>query len=158
MNPDIRIWEIDRSSRAGTKLRLTERVETEEMLEAVLVANPDMLISGLTLVGRQVPVETGFVDLLGIDEDGRLVVFELKREKLTRAAVAAHSGDADHRFRPAERRFQAMPITLEGRSPHGEREALAPADRGYRPRRRGLIASGSNKLPPPGMGPGDGSR
>ena len=58
------------------------------MLEAVLVANPDMLMSGLTLVGRQVPVETGFVDLLGIDEDGRLVVFELKREKLTRAAVA----------------------------------------------------------------------
>ena len=88
MNPDIRIWEIDRSSRAGTKLRLIERVETEEMLEAVLVANPDMLMSGLTLVGRQVPVETGFVDLLGIDEDGRLVVFELKREKLTRAAVA----------------------------------------------------------------------
>ena len=45
-------------------------------------------MSGLTLVGRQVPVETGFVDLVGIDEDGRLVVFELKREKLTRAAVA----------------------------------------------------------------------
>ena len=54
----------------------------------MLVANPDMLMSGLTLVGRQVPVETGFVDLLGIDEDGRLVVFELKREKLTSAAVA----------------------------------------------------------------------
>ena len=73
MKTDIGIWEIDRSSRAGTKLRLTERVDTEEMLEAVLVANPDMLMSGLTLVGRQVPVETGFVDLLGIDEDGRLV-------------------------------------------------------------------------------------
>ena len=43
---------------------------------------------GLTLVGRQVPVETGYADLLGIDEDGRLVVFELKREKLTRKAVA----------------------------------------------------------------------
>ena len=40
MKTDIGIWEIDRSSRAGTKLRLTERVETEEMLEAVLVANP----------------------------------------------------------------------------------------------------------------------
>ena len=58
------------------------------MLEVVLVANPDMLMRGLTLVGRQVPVETGYVDLLGIDEDGRLVVFELKREKLTRDAVA----------------------------------------------------------------------
>lgn len=88
MKTDIGIWEIDRTSQAGTKLDLAERIETEEMLEAVLVANPEMLMQGLSLVGRQVPVETGFVDLLGIDEDGRLVVFELKREKLTRAAVA----------------------------------------------------------------------
>ena len=88
MKTDIGIWEIDRASRAGTKLGFAERVETEEMLEAVLVENPGMLMRGLTLVGRQVPVETGYADLLGIDEDGRLVVFELKREKLTRNAVA----------------------------------------------------------------------
>lgn len=88
MKTDIGIWEIDRASGAGTKLGLAERVETEEMLEAVLVENPGMLMQGLTLVGRQIPVETGCADLLGIDEDGRLVVFELKREKLTRKAVA----------------------------------------------------------------------
>lgn len=88
MKTDIGIWQIDPASQAGSRLDLTEKIETEEMLEAVLVANPEMLMGGLTLVGRQVPVETGFVDLLGIDEDGRLVVFELKREKLTRAAVA----------------------------------------------------------------------
>lgn len=88
MKTDIGIWEIDRKSRAGTKLGFAERVETEEMLEDVLVANPDMLMRGLRLVGRQLPVETGNLDLLGIDEDGRLVVFELKREKLTRDAVA----------------------------------------------------------------------
>ena len=88
MKTDIGIWEIDRTSRGGTQLGLAERVETEEMLEDVLVANPNMLMRGLRLVGRQLPVETGFVDLLGIDEDGRLVVFELKREKLTRDAVA----------------------------------------------------------------------
>ena len=46
----------------------------------MLVATPEMLIRGVTLVGRQGPVETGFVDLLGIDKEGRLVVFELKRE------------------------------------------------------------------------------
>ena len=88
MKTDIGIWEVDRVSRAGTKLGLAERVETEEMLEAVLVANPNMLMRGLMLLGRQVPVETGKIDLLGIDEDGRLVVFELKRGKLTRDAVA----------------------------------------------------------------------
>ena len=31
------------------------------------------------------------------------------------AAVYAHSGDADHRFRQADRRFRAMPITVEER-------------------------------------------
>ena len=88
MKTEIGIWEIDRESRAVAKLGVAELVETEQMLEDVLVANPDMLVRGLELVGRQVPVETGYVDLLGIGEDGRLVVFELKREKLTRDAVA----------------------------------------------------------------------
>ena len=35
MNTEIGIWEIDRASRAGTKLGTAELVETEEMLEAV---------------------------------------------------------------------------------------------------------------------------
>ena len=35
--------------------------------------------------------------------------------------AAAHSGDADHRFRQADRRFQAMPITLEERKSIGAR-------------------------------------
>ena len=71
MKTDIGIWTVDPSSRAGSKLRVTDRVETEEMLEDALVANPDMLMSGLTLVGRQAPLETGFVDLVGIDEPSR---------------------------------------------------------------------------------------
>ena len=88
MKTDIGIWKIDRESRTGRKLDLADRIETEKMLEDVLVANPNVLMGGLTLIGRQVPVGTGYIDLLGIDEDGRLVVFELKREKLTREAVA----------------------------------------------------------------------
>ena len=55
MKTDIGIWTVDPTTRAGSKLRVTDRVETEEMLEDVLVANPDMLMSGLTLVGRQIP-------------------------------------------------------------------------------------------------------
>ena len=49
---------------------------------------PDLLIPGLRLVGRQTPTEGGPLDLLGVDEDGRLVVFELKRGTLSRDAVA----------------------------------------------------------------------
>ena len=88
MKTDIGIWKVDRESRAGSKLDLADRIETEKMLEDVLVANPSLLMAGIILVGRQVPVGTGYIDLLGIDEDGRLVVFELKREKVTRDAVA----------------------------------------------------------------------
>ena len=42
----------------------------------------------MTLVGRQTPTEGGPLDLLGVDSDGRLVVFELKRGTLSRDAVA----------------------------------------------------------------------
>ena len=42
----------------------------------------------LTLVCRQSATDKGTLDLLGVDADGRLVVFELKKGKLTREAVA----------------------------------------------------------------------
>ena len=64
------------------------QTDTEELLEETLVKNPGMLIPGLRLVGRQTPTEGGPLDLLGVDEDGRLVVFELKRGTLSRDAVA----------------------------------------------------------------------
>ena len=88
MNDDIRIWEIDDSSKAAKPVESTHRTETEQLLEGVLVRNPDMLMPGLTLVGRQTPTDGGILDLLGVDADGSLIVFELKRGTLTRAAVA----------------------------------------------------------------------
>ncbi len=88
METNIGIWQIDLESRKPTKLHPAKQVDTEEMLEDILTTNPGMLMRGLTLVGRQVPVATGYIDLLGIDNEGRLTVFELKREKLTRKAVA----------------------------------------------------------------------
>jgi len=58
------------------------------MLESLLVQSPDLLMDGLTLVGREVPTDGGPLDLLGVDEDGHLVIYELKRGSLTREAVA----------------------------------------------------------------------
>jgi len=49
---------------------------------------PDLLFEELTLVGRQVETAGGPLDLLGVDEEGQLVVFELNRGTLTRDAVA----------------------------------------------------------------------
>ena len=88
MTDDIRIWEIDDSSKEATPLESTDRTETEQSLEDVLVQNPDVLMPGLTLIGRQAQTDSGVLDLLGVDADGGLVVFELKRETLTRDAVA----------------------------------------------------------------------
>ena len=86
MADEIQIWAIDKMAES-TKVEPTSQTETEKLLEDVLVKRPDMLMPGLTLVGRQTPTAGGYLDLLGVDEDGRLVVFELKRGTLTRDVV-----------------------------------------------------------------------
>ena len=84
---EIKIWAMD-SSGGVTQLPFAQQAESERLLEDTLVKHPDMLMEGLTLVGRQAPTEGGPLDLLGVDEDGRLVVFELKKGTLSREAVA----------------------------------------------------------------------
>ncbi len=83
---EIKIWAIDGSE--VTEVQRTDQTESEQWLEDNLVSKPELLIPGLTLVGRQTQTEGGPLDLLGVDSDGRLVVFELKRGTLSRDAVA----------------------------------------------------------------------
>ena len=88
---EIRLWEItvDGGSRPTVaQLKGIDQAETEELLEEVIVSRPDILLKGLKLVGRQTDTPGGPLDLLGVDGDGQLVVFELKRGTLTREAVA----------------------------------------------------------------------
>ena len=86
----IQLWSVDRTEGAlsATAVESIDNTETEQDLEELLVASPDLLMDGLTLIGRQVPTDGGPLDLLGVDADGRLVVFELKKGTLTRDAVA----------------------------------------------------------------------
>lgn len=88
---EIRLWSLDKDA-SGNPVAIAidtmTRTETENQLEELLISSPDILMPGLRLVGRQTPTEGGPLDLLGIDEDGRLVVFELKRGTLSREAVA----------------------------------------------------------------------
>lgn len=81
-----KIWAVEGTS--ATSLNTTNQMETEGLLEDILTANSDMLEEGLELVGRQTSTAGGPLDLLGVDTDGRLVVFELKRGALNRDAVA----------------------------------------------------------------------
>ena len=69
-------------------MSFARQAESERLLEDTLVNHPEMLMEGLTLVGRQTRTDDGWLDLLGVDEEGRLVVFELKRGILSRDAVA----------------------------------------------------------------------
>lgn len=83
---EIKVWAVDDSGVAP--VQPASAIVSEELLEKTLVSHPHLLMPGLRLVGRQTPTEGGPLDLLGVDEDGRLVVFELKRGTLSRDAVA----------------------------------------------------------------------
>ena len=83
---EIKMWAIDGTK--ATEVSAKKMTESEQLLEEILVNNPDLLMPELTLVGRQTETEGGPLDLLGVDSDGRLVLFELKKGNLSRAAVA----------------------------------------------------------------------
>ncbi len=87
----IQLWRVaesDGSGRTATVVSPMMSEETERLLEELLVHTPNLLGPGLALVGRQLETDGGPLDLLGVDQEGRLVVFELKRGVLTREAVA----------------------------------------------------------------------
>lgn len=86
MATEIRLWEIG-SERPipipQQKLDLESRLE-EWIINDISLISPDLLI-----IGRQVPTDYGgLIDVLGIDHDGNLVIFELKRDKTPRDVVA----------------------------------------------------------------------
>lgn len=91
MNDRIGIWAMKHASGGrdeAVPLEELHTTETEQRLEELLVASPDVLVRGLRLIGRQVQTSGGPLDLLGVDPDGRVALFELKRGTLTRDAVA----------------------------------------------------------------------
>jgi hypothetical protein len=88
---EIKLWEIFSDKNqwlSATKIDAAHATETEEELEEVITRCPELLMEDLKLIGRQTDTGAGPLDLLGVDSDGRLVVFELKRGALTRDAVA----------------------------------------------------------------------
>lgn len=77
--------------RVGTKPQAlgVTALPSEQLLEAMIEASPEILSPEWMLIGRQEP--TGFggrIDLLAITPDGSLVLIELKRSKTPREIVA----------------------------------------------------------------------
>lgn len=60
----------------------------EKELQDYLDQHPGQLEEGLVLIAREMSVSAGNIDLLGIDQEGKLVVIELKRADVSREAIA----------------------------------------------------------------------
>ena len=85
MGTKIAMWRIDGEPRRvqPTKLSLESR------LEDIIETQTDVLGQPILLIGRQVPTKYGkFIDLLGVNADGDVVVIELKRDRTPRDVVA----------------------------------------------------------------------
>jgi hypothetical protein len=88
---EIKLWKVspnENGKLAVQPINIVDQTKTESQLEEILVQSSDLLMKDLKLVGRQTSTPGGPLDLLGVDSEGRLVVFELKRGTLTREAVA----------------------------------------------------------------------
>lgn len=79
------VWQVTQSS--PVKLDPAS-VDLEKDLEDWIAKDPGLLQEGLTIVGRQITVDGGRLDLLAVDTQGRWVVIEIKAGQLRRATVA----------------------------------------------------------------------
>jgi Holliday junction resolvase-like predicted endonuclease len=80
----VGVWQVDKERVARVEpASLSLECELEEWIER----EPSLLESGLEIVGRQVHVEGGIIDLLALDLQGRWVIIEIKKGSLSRSTV-----------------------------------------------------------------------
>ena len=60
---------------------------SEEDMQKAILLEPDLLEEGFKLISWEKKVEPGFIDVYGIDKDGKLVVVEIKRKTAGKDAV-----------------------------------------------------------------------
>ena len=84
-NPDISMWRLVN----GVPQRyLPASIDFEKNLEDWIDYDPTLIMADLAIVGRQVSLDSGYLDLLGIDNLGRWAVIELKKAGVRRETVA----------------------------------------------------------------------
>ena len=90
---NLAVWRIDESGTSpGGQAPLLSVVERshlglEKHLEAWIAVDAKLIGGGLTIVGRQVRIDAGILDLLAIDARDRWVVIELKAGRLDDGAL-----------------------------------------------------------------------
>lgn len=79
------IWKVGTTPQLLTETQLP----SEQLLESMIVAAPQILSDEWMLIGRQErTLSGGIIDLLAIAPDGTLVLIELKRDRTPREVVA----------------------------------------------------------------------
>jgi Holliday junction resolvase-like predicted endonuclease len=61
--------------------------DVEKHLEDWIEADPSLIQEGLLILGRQIHTDVGFIDLLGVDTDGRWMVIEVKKGSVRKETV-----------------------------------------------------------------------
>jgi hypothetical protein len=81
----VGIWRV--TDQELTRLS-PSNIGLEKDLESWIEREPELLEQGLKIVGRQIYVEGGYLDLLGINPQGQWVVIELKSQGIDRHTLA----------------------------------------------------------------------
>jgi hypothetical protein len=82
----ISLWRI---SESGELAEVGGPAGSEDVLKDLLVREPRMISDDLAVIGREVKTDRGlWVDLLGVNSDGDLVIIELKTSRAPRDVVA----------------------------------------------------------------------
>jgi RecB family endonuclease NucS len=61
---------------------------TEKDMQEAILFRPELLEEGFRPVSKEMPVDPGFIDIIGYDRLNRLTVVEIKRVKATKEAVS----------------------------------------------------------------------
>lgn len=86
MTVEMAIW---RMTPEGPLPVPPSKLDFEQRLEDMIANDPGLVGLPILVVGRQVATKFGgFVDVLGVDADGRVHVIELKRDRTPREVVA----------------------------------------------------------------------
>ncbi len=89
MATEIKTWQIVNGKLTVVNSSLPENNRKErEDLERWIKSNPEILGEDIAVFGEQIQTKSGPLDFLGIDNNGNLVIVELKRDHLPREVLA----------------------------------------------------------------------
>ncbi len=84
-NADVGIWRL---VDGNPQRYMPDSLEFEKYLEDWIDRDPSLISPDLQIVGRQVSLDSGYLDILGIDKYGRWAIIELKKVGVRRETVA----------------------------------------------------------------------